>query len=799
MKNVLFVLFAAFLTTHTFAQFNVSYVGDLAYDQDLSDIWGYRDSSGIEYALVGVYNGLSIVSLEDPANPVEVAFVPGPNSIWRDIKTWDHYAYVINETGGGLLVVDLSNLPNNFSDADYYYWAPDIPGLGQLSSVHNLYIDEFGFCYLAGASLNSGGVLYIDVATDPWNPSFAGAGPPFYSHDVYARENKLYSSEIYQGRFAIYDVTDKTSPVLLGTQTTEANFTHNSWLSDDGTVLFTTDETANAPIGSYNVSDPANIQTLDQFRPLETLGEGVIPHNVHVFEDWVIVSYYTDGCIILDGSRPENLIEVGNFDTYIPANTGFNGAWGAYPFLPSGLILVSDIGNGLYVLEPNYVRACWLEGNVKDAVTGFNLAGVSIDIDSDELNQGASGADGNYATGQATPGTFNVTFSKVGYFPLTTEAVLENGVVTILDVELEPLSSYSVTGEVIRAEDGLPVPDAVVVIVNDLTSYETNTDADGKFSMPGVLGGDYQVFAGSWGYLHQSAAVQINGSQNVILELEEGYQDDFFADFGWEVTVSTATTGNWEWGVPQGTFLGGTASNPGNELPGDLGNKCYVTGNGGGGAGDDDVDNGDTELQSPSMALYSRYQEPVISYHYWFVNGGGAGDPNDKLVIGARNGLTSVVIHEITNSNPAWVFQVDTLSNYIEITDEMSVYFLTGDAANSGHIVEAAVDGFLVSEGDSILISTHNLTQSADLKLKALPNPFVNHLTVEYKIEKNTGANNWLEVVDLQGKTVFSVNLKQTEGVISLPNEWSDSGVYFIRLTTEKGYTKVLKVIKHNQ
>ena len=46
----------------------------------------------------------------------------------------------------------------------------------------------------------------------------------------------------------------------------------------------------------------SDIKELDQFRPLATLGDGVVPHNVHVFNDYLIISYYTDGVLIVDGS-----------------------------------------------------------------------------------------------------------------------------------------------------------------------------------------------------------------------------------------------------------------------------------------------------------------------------------------------------------------------------------------------------------------------------------------------------------------------------------------------------------------
>ena len=131
--------------------------------------------------------------------------------------------------------------------------------------------------------------------------------------------------------FPIVDVTDKSDTPVLGTQNTAALATHNTWLSDDGTVCYTTDETGDAPIGAYDITDPSNIEELDQFRPFFNLGSGPVPHNVFVWDDFLIISYYTEGCIVVDASRPENLVQVGNFDTFLSGVGGFDGAWGAYP------------------------------------------------------------------------------------------------------------------------------------------------------------------------------------------------------------------------------------------------------------------------------------------------------------------------------------------------------------------------------------------------------------------------------------------------------------------------------------
>ena len=114
----------------------------MPYSEELSDIWGYAAPDGTEYALVGVNNGTSIVSLADPANPTEVGFIQGSSSNWRDIKTYGDYAFVTTEGPDGLLVIDMTNLPTSFES---YYWKPQLPNLGTLNTCHNIYIDEDGW------------------------------------------------------------------------------------------------------------------------------------------------------------------------------------------------------------------------------------------------------------------------------------------------------------------------------------------------------------------------------------------------------------------------------------------------------------------------------------------------------------------------------------------------------------------------------------------------------------------------------------------------------------------------------
>ena len=106
MKKVI-LSFLILFSVQIFGQNNVTFLSNLNQYPSVgyNDIWGYVDGSGNEYALLGVENGTSIVNVTDPANPVQVVFIPGGStSAWRDIKTWGNYAYVVSDfTSDGLI------------------------------------------------------------------------------------------------------------------------------------------------------------------------------------------------------------------------------------------------------------------------------------------------------------------------------------------------------------------------------------------------------------------------------------------------------------------------------------------------------------------------------------------------------------------------------------------------------------------------------------------------------------------------------------------------------------------------
>ena len=432
MKKFLLNLSLLLIQQYLQAQ-NIQFLGNLDYPETLSNIWGYTAADGKEYALVGTELGLSIVDVSTPSNPVQLHFIKGDTSLWREPKTWDHYAYATNEQGGGLMIVNLGFLPDSI---EFTFWKGDSALGNNLKTAHTCFIDEKGFIYINGSNLLNRGSIICDLKPNPMSPATVGIYDDFYVHDCFAVRDTLYTGEIRDGQFSVIDVRNRSNPVVLSRQRTPFTFTHNTWLSDDGNTLFTTDEKKYATVAAYDVRDVNNINLLDEYRT--STFDSLIPHNVHYKNGYIYTSYYRNGITICDASRPSNLVETGSFDTSpFPAGEGFEGCWGVFPYFPSGNIVCSDRETGLYVLRPELKRACYLEGKVSNTF-GNGLPGILVEIMGvPRLKQ--SRFDGRYSTGAADSGLYTIRF----YDPdnrcalhYETGVLLEPGRVTNLNVNL---------------------------------------------------------------------------------------------------------------------------------------------------------------------------------------------------------------------------------------------------------------------------------------------------------------------------------------------------------------------------
>ena len=773
------------------AQLNVELLSNIPYDSDGSDIWGWvNEDDGSEYAIFGTFTGVAVVDVTDPRNPVEIEFIEQQGSIWRDMKSWGDYVYVTSDQNGttdGLLVIDMSTAPDSVS---YRNINPELENLGTINTCHNLYIDEFGYMYLAGCNLNGGGLLIFDVHSTPGEPVFTSAGAPVYSHDVYVRDHYAYSAEINRGEFSIYDVVEKDDIVLINSQQTPFNFAHNVWLSDDTTTIFTTDELGNAPVASYDISDFDDIKLLDEFRPQATLGDGVIPHNVHVLDDYLIISYYTDGCIIVDASKPDNLVEVGNWDTFLDAGLGFNGAWGAYPFLPSGNILIGDVNSGLIVLGPDYKRAGHFEGTVTDMLTGMAINNARIEIDEIDLFD-FSKADGVFKTGSVHEGTFTAEVSAFGYKAATREVTIARGEVLIEDFQLEQLPRVNVNGRVsdVSSSDGLEGVEVKYIIAG--MEESVFTDEDGSFSIPSIIAGEYDFVAGAWGYKYTFIeGIDFNNGQteqNIDIQLEAGIEDNFALDLGWE-TELLGVQGGWERADPIGQAPAPNIILAPEDDSDDAGVEAYVTGNAN--SFNDGFLFGTATLQSPEFDP-TGLEDPTLSYKTWFWASDFQGNPGEEnMIITVTNGIDSVDIDTVDMSNHIpfeWNQRAEVvLSDVIDLTSTMRVIIQVVQVGFST-AVEAGFDDFKVFAGESS--SVDELVNTFDFDI--YPNPSRDLFNLKLNKDQNNGM---VQIFSLEGKLLKQVYVNGQSNIVF--GQTLAEGVYLVKVTNNSGHSTTKRIIR---
>ncbi|MEE3331585.1 MAG: choice-of-anchor B family protein [Myxococcota bacterium] len=332
-----------------------------------SDIWGWHDHENErEYALIGLEGGTAFVDVTDPADPVYVGTLPAQtfDSTWRDMKTYNGYAFIVSEAANhGLQIFDMrqlaqvSNPPVVFAPSAHY------AGFG---NSHNLALnEETATAYAVGTSTCNGGLHMVDVS-EPLSPRFAGCfAADGYTHDaqcvVYHGSDEEYAEReicfnANEDTLTIADVTNRDEPRMLSRNGySGSGYSHQGWLTEDHRYFLLGDEfdegrgRHNARTYVWDLSDlEAPFLAGTYTGPFSSIDHNVFVSGNHAFE----ANYLGGLRIIRLGNLDEaDMAEVAFFDT-TPLRQGlqFSGAWGVYPFLESGVVLVSDINNGLFIL-----------------------------------------------------------------------------------------------------------------------------------------------------------------------------------------------------------------------------------------------------------------------------------------------------------------------------------------------------------------------------------------------------------------------------------------------------------------
>lgn len=611
-----------------------------------SSCFGYTSPSGREYALIGTSVGMSIVEVSQPGNPVIVAQIPGNPSLWRDVRTFGHYAYVTTENNGGIQVVDLANVDNGA--------APLVNTVmtGGVGNTHTIAINtQSGFLYRAGGQSN--GLRIYDLNADPVNPPFVGQWSDRYVHEAQivsypGREIAICCGGLNNGYadtgIDLVDVTNHAAPVaLLHTVYGLPGYSHQAWLSPDRQFLYHNDETDGRPF--TRVFDATHI--LDATPTLPYLGEfqnGItVDHNLYTKDNLIFESDYQGGLRVFDRSASSLAPTlIASFDTYPEQDgPGYNGLWNNYPYFASGTVVGSDLERGLFVWWVGAPPVTFTFPNGTPTV--IDPGGDTFQVDVDSPTQGLIA---------------NTTklWTNTGGAWTSTNLVALGG------------NHYAATfpaascGQTVQYYVSAQTPNQVV-----WTSPEEGSDRP------------------------LTATVAVSATTLV--------DDHFETDTGWTAPQpgDTATSGRWLRADP----VGSSAQPEDDHTPG-AGTMCWVTGNGavGGAPGSADVDGGITTLLSRRYALATSVN-PFIAYWRWYSNDQGAAPNTDVFTIDVSNddGHTWTNVETVgpTGSETAggWYRHSFRLSDFVTPTNFVRLRFVAADLGVDS-VVEAAIDDFSI-------------------------------------------------------------------------------------------------------
>lgn len=341
---------------------DASILSSFQYDNTYNEVWGIAINNS-EFAIIGSTEGTHFIDVTDPRNVVESFFVAGAVTtqeiIHRDYHDYNGYLYAVADEGTNstLQIIDISQLPVS---VQVVYDDNTI-----LNRTHNIFIDESaGLMY--GCISRGSDPLYPYVPlrifdiSDPLNPTVINSinaidGVQFSQvHDAYVRDGIAYLNCGPSG-FAVAKFNDPLNPTLLGTlfpnEYDQSGYNHSGWLDVAGDHYYMADENYEKDIKVVDVGALPDITVVDTIDAGST-SPLTIPHNQVVAGNFLYSSYYYDGLQVYDISNPAKPVRVMEYSTSSrPHNNSYEGAWGVYPLLPSGNILISDMQEGLFVVK----------------------------------------------------------------------------------------------------------------------------------------------------------------------------------------------------------------------------------------------------------------------------------------------------------------------------------------------------------------------------------------------------------------------------------------------------------------
>lgn len=336
--------------------------------KSLNDIWGWVDPENQdEYAIVGGTNGTAFVRMTNAYCPEYLGFMKRmtKDSIWRDIKVYKDYAYMVSEDKGGLQVFNMTKLRGKKKPETY---TPDHEI--RFGHSHNVIINEdTGHMYVVLSNMCKRGLTIYDLKKDPLKPERIGCWDEKPVHDAHCVVYKGPDSE-YQGKeicvtandsakdVSIVDLRDPTKPKTLATMDyPDASYSHQGWLSEDHRYYFHGDEVDEGKKSvKYTRTHMWDVSDLDNPKALgyHEHKTGATDHNMYIHNNLIYQANYQAGLRVMSFKEVDQgkLKEEAFFDTHPRGDTStMTSAWSNYPFFKSGNIIVSATGQGFFILR----------------------------------------------------------------------------------------------------------------------------------------------------------------------------------------------------------------------------------------------------------------------------------------------------------------------------------------------------------------------------------------------------------------------------------------------------------------
>ena len=319
-----------------------------------SDIWA--DGNYVYMGNYGLSDGfparVMVIDITNPSNPVldEELFLPPPNNNAspQDVKVGDGLLFVALEgdLNDSVAIYDVRNPANRPLIATI--------NVSGFQAIHNVFY-EGGYLYMVTSS-GPPAIAIVDLTTfDPDNPPaspittakwvVSNVGTVFV-HDITVKGGRLYAAAWDSGLW-VYDVTNiaTSAPAFLGS--VGGDNTHSMWPTDDGNYVVTGEERGGGGIQVFRITDNGGSLSF-------TFTDGLVLPNTFSVHNQIIIghrlynSWYAQGFQAFDIDPISGLLTfVASYDT---SDSGL-GNWGVYPFLGDDKILLSDVTDGLFVID----------------------------------------------------------------------------------------------------------------------------------------------------------------------------------------------------------------------------------------------------------------------------------------------------------------------------------------------------------------------------------------------------------------------------------------------------------------